>query len=117
MLLDAGDYARAKTELETIVKKQPEDYPAQVALGVAYRGLGKKEYDSAAKAWERVVKEAPRRSSARADALWNLALLKIDFLEDNAGGKTDLERYLQDAPSDHAKRKDAENKCKEIKCR
>jgi len=117
VLLDAGDYARAKAELEVIVKKNADDYAALVALGVAHRGMGKKEYDQAAKVWERVVKEAPRRSSARADALWNLTLLKTDFMEDTAGGKADLERYLQDAPTDHAKRKDAENKCKEVKCR
>ena len=66
--------------------------------------------------WERVIKEAPRRSSSRADALWNSALLKIDFMEDAAGGKADLERYMQDAPSSHPKRQDAENKCKEVKC-
>ena len=45
--------------------------------------------------------------------MWNLAILKLDFLEDAAGGKTELERYLQEAPTSHAKRQDAENKCKE----
>ena len=114
VLLDAGDYARAKTELQTIVEKRPDDFAAQVALGVAHRGL--KEFPEAKKVWERVIKEAPRRSSSRADALWNSALLKIDFMEDAAGGKADLERYMQDAPSSHPKRQDAENKCKEVKC-
>jgi len=33
------------------------------------------------------------------------------------GGKTELERYLQEAPTSHGKRQDAENKCKEVKCR
>ncbi|MGE5182718.1 MAG: tetratricopeptide repeat protein [Acidobacteriota bacterium] len=114
VLLDAGDYARAKVELTTIVEKRPDDYAAQVALGVAHRGL--KEFPEAKKVWERVIKEAPRRSTARADALWNSALLKLDFMEDAAGGKADLERYMQDAPASHAKRQDAENKCKEVKC-
>ncbi len=115
VLLDAGDYSRAKVELAAIVEKRPDDYAAQVALGVAHRGL--KEFPEAKKTWERVVKEAPRRSSARADAMWNVAILKLDFMEDAAGGKSDLERYLQDAPSGHSKRQDAENKCKEVKCR
>ncbi len=114
VLLDAGDYARAKVELTTIVEKRPDDFAAQVALGVAHRGL--KEFPEAKKAFERVIKEAPRRSSARADALWNVAILKLDFMEDAAGGKADLERYMQDAPTSHAKRQDAENKCKEVKC-
>jgi tetratricopeptide (TPR) repeat protein len=115
VLLDAGDYARAKVELAAIVEKRPDDYAAHVALGVAHRGL--REFPEAKKSWERVIKEAPKHSSSRADAMWNLAILKLDHTEDPAGGKTELERYLQDAPSGHAKRQDAENRCKEIKCR
>jgi hypothetical protein len=61
-----------------------------------------------------VIKDAPRRSTARADAMFNLALLKLDFLEDTAGGKLDLERYLQEAPIGHAKRQIAEEKRKEL---
>jgi len=115
VLLDAGDYARAKAELMAIVEKRDDDFAAQVSLGVAHRGL--KELPEAKKVWERVVKEAPKRSTPRADAMWNLALLKIDFMEDPAGGKSELERYLQEAPTSHAKRQDVENKCKEVKCR
>ena len=114
VLLDAGDYARAKTELDAIVQQKPDDYDAQVALGVAHRGL--KEYPEAKKIWQRVIQEAPRRGAARADAMWNLAILELDFMEDDAAGKADLERYLQEAPAGHAKRQDAENKCKEVKC-
>ena len=64
VLLDAGDYARAKTELTAIVEKRPDDYAAQVALGVAQRGL--KEFDEAKKTWERVIKDAPKQQHARA---------------------------------------------------
>lgn len=115
VLLDAGDYARAKVELAAIVEKRPDDYAAQVSLGVAHRGL--KELPEARKAWERVIKDAPKRSTPRADAMWNLAILKIDFMEDPAGGKSELERYMQEAPSNHAKRQDVTNKCMEVKCR
>jgi tetratricopeptide (TPR) repeat protein len=115
VLLDAGDYARAKAELAAIVEKRPDDFPAHVALGVAHRGL--KEFPEARKSWERVIKEAPKRSQVRGDAMWNLAILKLEFTEDAAGGKADLERYLQEAPGTHSKRQEAENKCKEVKCR
>jgi tetratricopeptide (TPR) repeat protein len=116
VLLDAGDYARAKTELSAIVEKRgDEDHAARVSLGVAHRGL--KEFAEAKRQWERVIKDAPKRSAARADAMWNLGLLKIDFMEDPAGGKSELERYLQEAPSGHAKRQEVDNKCKEVKCR
>ncbi len=113
VLLDAGDYARAKTELTAIVQKKPDDYAALVALGVAHRGL--KEFPEAKKTWEGVVKEAARRSMVRGDALFDLALLKLDFMEDPGGGKADLDRYLQDAPSGHPKRQIAEEKRKELK--
>ena len=112
VLLDAGDYARAKIELAAVVEKRPEDYAAHVSLGVAQRGL--KDHKDAKKTWENVIDKAPKRSSARADALYNVALLKIDFLEDPTGGKADLERYLQEAPSGHGKRSAADEKRKEL---
>jgi tetratricopeptide (TPR) repeat protein len=114
VLLDAGDYARAKPELTAIVDKRPDDYAAVVALGVAHRGL--KEFADAKSLWNRVIKDAPKRSNVRADAMWNVALLELDFTSEDAAGKADLERYLQEAPTGHAKRPDADNKCKEVKC-
>ena len=112
VLLDAGDYARAKAELAAVVEKRPDDFQAQVSLGVAHRGL--KEFAEAKKVWQRVVKEAPKRSTSRGDAMFDLAILELDFMEDPAGGKADLERYLQEAPSSHAKRQAAEEKRKEL---
>ncbi len=112
VLLDAGDFTRAKQELETIVQKAPDDWAAHVSLGVAWRGL--KDHAAACKKFELVADKAPRRSRARGDALWNLAVLKSDFLEDNAGAKADLERFLQDAGTGHPKRQAAEQKRKEL---
>jgi len=112
VLLDAGDYVRAKIELSAIVERRPDDYAALVALGISQRGL--KEHEAAKKTWERVIKEAPHRSTARADAMFDVAMLKLDFLEDAVGGKADLDRYLQEAPIGHAKRQTAEEKRKEL---
>jgi len=84
-----------------------------VALGIAERGL--KDFAAAKAAWENVVKRASARSETRADAMFNLALLKIDFLQDTVGGKADLERYINEAPSGHSKRAAAEEKRKELK--
>jgi len=112
VLLDAGDYARAKAELTVIVEKRPDDYAAQVSLGVSQRGL--KDFDGARKTWDKVIKEAPLHSSPRADALFDKAILKIDFTNDMPGGKADLEQYLQEAPAGHAKRQAAEEKRKEL---
>ena len=112
VLLDAGDYTRAKTELAAIVQKDPDDLAAQVALGVAERGL--KDFKEAQASWDKVVQDAPRHADERADALWNLVVLKADFQQDTAGAKQALEQFLQDAPGDHPKRKDAEQKRKEL---
>ena len=112
VLLDAGDYARAKTELSTIVEKRPDDYAAYVALGVAQRGL--KDFPEAKKTWDRVIREAPRRSTPRADAMFDVAILATDYMNDPAGGKAALDRYLQEAPVSHTKRQAAEEKRKEL---
>jgi len=112
VLLDAGDYGRAKQELATVVEQQPDDHAARVSLGLALRGL--KDHKGARSTWDKVVDDAPRRSWARADALYNLVILKAFFLEDVDGAKKDLERYLQDAPTSHPKRKEAEEKRKEL---
>ncbi|HET7501060.1 MAG TPA: tetratricopeptide repeat protein [Kofleriaceae bacterium] len=112
VLLDAGDYQRAKAELTTIVEKRPDDYAALVALGVAQRGL--KDFPGAKTTWERVIKEAPRRSTSRADAMFDVAILATDYMNDAVTGKAALERYLQEAPVSHAKRQTAEEKRKEL---
>lgn len=113
VLLDAGDYPRAKAELTTIVEKRPDDYAAFVALGVAQRGL--KDFAAAKTTWDRVIREAPRRSTPRADAMFDVAILQLDYMTDAAaGGRTALERYLQEAPVSHPKRQAAEEKRKEL---
>ena len=112
VLLDAGDYVRAKAELTTIVEKRPDDHAASVALGVAQRGL--KDFAAAKTTWDRVIKEAPRRSAPRADAMFDVAILQLDYMNDAAGGRTALERYLQEAPVSHGKRQAAEEKRKEL---
>jgi tetratricopeptide (TPR) repeat protein len=112
VLLDAGDYTRAKTELTTILDKRPDDYAAQVSLGVAQRGL--KDFPGAKTTWERVIKEAPRRSTQRADAMYDVAILASDYMSDPAAGKAALDRYLQEAPTGHAKHQAAEEKRKEL---
>jgi tetratricopeptide (TPR) repeat protein len=112
VLLDAGDYARAKQELAIVVEKEPEDWEAQVAYGLAQRGL--KDFKGAKSTWDKVIKNAPRRSWPRMDALYDLVILKAFFTEDIEGAKADLERYLQDAPTSHPKRQEAEQKRKEL---
>ncbi len=41
-----------------------------------------KDYETAQKVWEKVIDRARAARPARADAMFNLAILKSDFLED-----------------------------------
>ena len=112
LLIDAGDYARARTELEAVVSKRPDDLGAKVALGVAARGMG--EQDRARSIWQDVVKAAPRHSEVRGDALFNLAVLEMDFALNVKKAKDALDRFLQESPRKHPKRKEAEERRKEL---
>lgn len=112
VLLDAGDYEGAKAELDTITQIAPDDMAARVALGVALRGLGK--HDQARGAWENVVKKASRRSRVRADALFNIAILEMDFIMDDKKAIAALDRYLQNSSERHSKYKEAKELRKEL---
>ena len=112
VLIDAGDYQRAQEQLQVVVTKRPTDFGASVALGVAHRGLG--NFDRARAIWEDVVKGAPRRSAVRSNALYNLAVLEMDFAMDEAKAKAALDRYLQQAGGKHPKRAEAEERRKEL---
>jgi Flp pilus assembly protein TadD len=112
VLIDSGDYGRAKSELEAVVAKRPDDFSAKVALGVAYRGSGDQE--RARSIWQDVVKAAPRHSMVRGDALFNLAILEQDFAMNEKKAKDALDRFLQESPRKHPKRSEAEERRKEL---
>lgn len=112
VLLDAGDFRRARTELEAILAKKPNDLAALLSLGVALRGV--KKYNAARRTWEKVVKRAPESSQLRGDALYNLFILQLDFVENEKAAKAALERYLQNTSPNHPKRKQALEKKKQL---
>ncbi len=110
VLLDAGDYAQARSELLAALKGQSEgaDIDALVALGVADRGLG--NLKEAKADWERVLAIVPKH----ADALYNLAVLEMDFLRDEARARDLLGRYLEAASEDHPRQKEARARMQEL---
>ncbi|HWM88269.1 MAG TPA: tetratricopeptide repeat protein [Kofleriaceae bacterium] len=112
VLIDAGDYGRAAAELQAVVDRRPADLGAKVALGVAHRGLG--DHKKARALWDDVVKAAPPRSGVRADALFNLATLEMDFVMDEKSSTAALDRFLQESSANHPKRKEAEERRKEM---
>ena len=106
VLLDAGDYGQAKTELLAALRGQEDgaDLDALVALGVAYRGLS--DYQQAKGTWDRVLKVAPMQP----DALYDMGVLEMDFLKDEGKAREYLTRYTAAAPDDHPRQKDAQQR-------
>jgi tetratricopeptide (TPR) repeat protein len=112
VLMNAGDYARGSAELRGVLAATPGDHGARVALGVGLRGS--QDFDGARAMWESVVAEASRSHPARGDALYNLAILELDFIMDLAAARAALDRYLQEAPGDHVKRSEAKQRQEEL---
>ena len=112
LLMSAGDYKAAQAELSVVLEKRPDDLSAQVALGIVERASG--NFDQARTTWSKVVKRAVKADPNRGDALFNLAVLEMDFVENMKNAKDALERYLQETTADHPKRKQAKTRMKEL---
>ena len=112
--LDCGDYDKAVSELRDVVKGDPSDSAAWVALGVAERGRNK--LDESEKAYQRAIEADPAGAggSDASDARYNLGVLYMDFKKDPAKAKEQLESFVKNAPSKHAKLKDAETRLKDL---
>ena len=107
--LDCGDYKRARADLEKATEIDPNDAESQVALGVAARGDGK--FDEARRAYERALDIEPDYPPA----LYDLAVLYMDFDKDPAKAKDFLTQYLQAVGKDDGRRADVEMRLKELK--
>lgn len=109
--LDCGDYARAADELQAVTRADPTDVDAWNALGVAERGAGK--LDAAQRAYEKALAADPTGPGA-ADALYNLAVLNMDFRKDPQKARARLDEYLKLAGPKHPRRADAEARAREL---
>jgi tetratricopeptide (TPR) repeat protein len=108
VFLDCGDYKRARIELERAVEIDPNDAEAQVALGVASRGDGK--LDLARRAYESALDIEPDYPPA----LWNLAILYMDYDKDKVKAKEYFNQFKQVADAADPKRQDADVRLKEL---
>jgi tetratricopeptide (TPR) repeat protein len=106
--LDCGDYQKAADELKAITRADPDDVEAWVALGVAERGLG--QLERASNAFEKALELDP----ASPDALYDLAVLFMDFKKDKSKAENKLNEFLKVAPDKHPRRADAESRLKEL---
>jgi len=109
--LDCGDYARATEELHAVTRADATDVEAWNALGVAERGQG--HFDAAQKAYEKAL-AAESTGPAAADALFNLAVLYMDFKKEPQKARARLDEYLKVASPAHPRRADAEARAREL---
>jgi tetratricopeptide (TPR) repeat protein len=98
VLLRAGDYAAARGEYEQVLRVSSEHVGAQVGLGIALRGLNQPK--EALAAYEKALALAPNH----APALFNLAVLRAEFLNDRAAALPLFERYLELSADDEPER-------------
>jgi tetratricopeptide (TPR) repeat protein len=108
VLLRAGAYAKAEEQYRAILRTTPDDTEATVGLAAALRGQGESarpaKYEEARALLEKVLERDPHHVSA----LFNLGVLHADFLKRPADAKPLFARFLDDAPSEHPARPDAE---------
>jgi len=108
VLLRAGAYAKAGDQYRAILQVAQDDASAQVGLAAALRGEGDaqhpKKLEDARVLLERVLDRDPHNVAA----LFNLGVLLADFLKHPAEAKPYFQRFLDDAPSAHPSRQEAE---------
>lgn len=102
VLLRAGDYEGAIEEYRQVLRIDEDNLDARVALGTSLRGAGhprqaRREYDA-------VIEASPNHAAA----IFNLAVLRAEFLDRRPQSIELFQRFLSVAPRNHAKREEAE---------
>ena len=108
VLLRAGDYSGATTEYRAVLALDEDNLEARVALGAALRGQG--EHRDARREYDRVLEAAPNHPAA----LFNLAVLLAEFLDERPRARELFDHFLRVAPSDVPQREIAERYLREI---
>jgi tetratricopeptide (TPR) repeat protein len=108
VLLHAGDYRGAAAEYRAVLERAPDHVEARVALGICLRGQG--DYRAAQREYEAVLERVPSHPGA----LFNLAVLRAEFLDQRAQSVELFRRFLAVAPGGLAQREVAERYVREI---
>ena len=117
VLLRAGDYEAAERAYRAALQaeaKQGESVDARsvearIGLGIAQRGQGK--YKEARATYEKVLEAHPSQLAA----LYDLAVLLADFMDQRKAALPLFERYLASAPKTDSHRESAERYLQDIR--
>jgi tetratricopeptide (TPR) repeat protein len=108
VLLRAGAYARADEQYREILKVSPDDRGAQVGLAAALRGEADAQHAQPLEEARTLLERVLAGDAHDTSALFNLGVLYADFLKKTPEGAQYFRRFLEDAPSDHPLRAEAE---------
>lgn len=108
VLLRAGAYTKAAEQYKSALSAAPDETSAQIGLAAALRGEsgGKdaKRIDEAKALLDKVLEREPHNVAA----LFNMGILLSESQKKPGDAKPYFERFLDDAPSDHPARAEAE---------
>jgi tetratricopeptide (TPR) repeat protein len=107
VLLQAGVYKQAGEHFKAVLEVKPNDAAATLGLAAATRGLGSRDNPAPFREVERILKSFLDEHPRNASALYNLAVLYSDYLQQPAQAKVLYERFLSEAPGSHPAREEA----------
>jgi cytochrome c-type biogenesis protein CcmH/NrfG len=108
VLLTAGVYEQAAEQFRAVHDAHPDDVAATLGLAAARRGLGTKQGPQAFAEVEKLLKSVLEKEPNNLAATFNLALLYADYMKRPRDAQALFQRFLDDAPSRHPARADAE---------
>jgi predicted Zn-dependent protease len=108
VLLEAGVYERAAEQFRAVHEAEPDDVAATLGLAAARRGQAKKDDMAAYSAVEKLLKSVLDKEPDNLAATFNLAVLYADFMKQPTEAGALFRRFLEQAPSSHPARAEAE---------
>ncbi|MGO8999148.1 MAG: tetratricopeptide repeat protein, partial [Polyangiaceae bacterium] len=108
VLLRAGAYGKAEDQYRAILQVAADDSSAQVGLAAALRGESDAQHPKKLEEARALLEKVLERDPHNVAALYNLGILHGDFLKHPGDAKPYFQRFLDDAPSGHPSRAEAE---------
>src|ERR1700722_10923781 len=108
VLLRAGAYGKEGDQFRAILQVAPDDASAQVGLAAALRGEADAQHPKKLEEARALLEKVLDRDPHNVAALFNMGVLLADFQKHPAEAKPYFQRFLDDAPSAHPSREEAE---------